>query len=201
MLTRKEAEQELTKAAELNPGIWEQHCYSTAANASRIAKRCPLLDADRAYVMGLLHDVGRRAGVLAIRHIFEGYSYLMDIGQPELAKICLTHSFPEKNPKSYFGAYDCSEEEMKFLKGYLKEIEYDDYDRLIQLCDAISLPEGACIMEKRLVDVAMRYGFPESTLPKWRAFMEHKNYFDQLCGCDLYTFLPNVFENSCRSLI
>lgn len=78
---------------------------------------------------------------------------------------------------------------------------YDDYDRLIQLCDAISLPDGACIMEKRLVDVALRHGLPEFTLKKWRAFMETKEYFDELCGCNVYSLLPRVMENSYVSLL
>ncbi len=78
---------------------------------------------------------------------------------------------------------------------------YDDYDILIQLCDAISLPDGACIMEKRLVDVALRHGLPDFTRDKWKAFMRAKKHFDELCGCNIYTFLPNVLENSSVNLI
>lgn len=53
-------------------------------------------------------------------------------------------------------------------------MKYDDYDRLIQPCDAIPLPTGACIMEKRLIDVALRYGVPDFALGKWRACMGKK---------------------------
>jgi hypothetical protein len=56
-------------------------------------------------------------------------------------------------------------------------------------------------MEKRLVDVALRHGLPEFTLVKWKAFMELKKYFDGKCGCNIYSFLPNVMENSYDSLI
>lgn len=83
----------------------------------------------------------------------------------------------------------------------IEETAYEDYDKLIQLCDAISLPNGTCIMEKRLVDVALRHGLPEFTLVKWKAFMELKKYFDGKCGCNIYSFLPNVMENSYDSLI
>ncbi|WP_300811127.1 hypothetical protein [uncultured Acetatifactor sp.] len=63
---------------------------------------------------------------------------------------------------------------------YIEETAYEDYDKLIQLCDAISLP---------------------FTLVKWKAFMELKKYFDGKCGCNIYSFLPNVMENSFDSLI
>ncbi|MDE6977505.1 MAG: phosphohydrolase [Lachnospiraceae bacterium] len=150
---------------------------------------------------GDLHDIGRREGITAVRHIFDGYNYMMSINQPEIARICLTHSFPDRDVRTYFGKYDCTEEQLEFLKGFVETRIYDDYDRLIQLCDAISLPAGACIMEKRLVDVAMRHGLPEFTLNKWRAFMEIKKYFDELCGCNVYSLLPCVMENSYVSLL
>ena len=89
----------------------------------------------------------------------------------------------------------------EFLAAFLKNSEYDNYDILIQLCDAISLPNGACIMEKRLVDVALRHGLPDFTLDKWKAFMNTKKHFDELCGCNIYTLLPNVLDNSSINLV
>lgn len=99
------------------------------------------------------------------------------------------------------GKYDCTPDQKEFLQHFLLKTQYDHYDILIQLCDAISLPEGACIMEKRLVDVALRHGLPPFTLDKWKAFMNTKKHFDKLCGCNIYTLLPNVLENSSVSLI
>lgn len=201
MLTIPEAEYELEKGAAENPGPWKAHSVSVAENAKRIADKANGMDADRAYVLGLLHDIGRRAGVKDILHIFDGYDYMMRLDQPEIARICLTHSFPIHNADIYFGKYDCTAEQKAFLDKYIRETVYDDYDKLIQLCDAISLPNGACIMEKRLVDVALRHGLPEFTLAKWRAFMELKKYFDEKCECNIYALLPNVMENSYESLI
>lgn len=54
-------------------------------------------------------------------------------------------------------------------------------------------------MEKRLVDVTLRYGFPG--MEKWRSFLELKKYFDRLCGVCIYDLLPNVYENFCYDLI
>lgn len=200
MFTILDAEKELKDAVQRNPGPWEQHSLSVAMNARVIAKAA-CLDCDKAYCMGLLHDIGRRVGVTGIRHLFDGYEYMMTLDQPEIARICLTHSFPLKNVQTFFGKMDCSKEQLIFLDDYLQQTEYDDYDILIQLCDAISLPNGACIMEKRFVDVALRHGLYEFTLDKWKAFMATKTHFDQLCGCNIYTLLPNVLENSSVDLM
>lgn len=201
MLTPIEAEKELYLAARLAPGLWEQHSISVANNARLIAEKAKILDCDKAYVMGLLHDIGRRAGVKGILHIFDGYDYMMSMGQEEIARICLTHSFPIKDVNTFVGKYDCSSEQKKFLEEFLQNIEYSDYDILIQLCDAISLPNGACIMEKRFIDVALRHGLPDFTIDKWKAFLNAKKHFDELCGCNIYTLLPDVLENSSVNLI
>ena len=201
MLTPSEADKELKIAAQLTPGPWEQHSISVAKNARLIAEKVEGMDCDKAYVMGLMHDIGRRAGIKGILHIFDGYDYMMSIKQEEIARICLTHSFPIKDVNTFFGKYDCSSEQKEFLAAFLKNSEYDNYDILIQLCDAISLPNGACIMEKRLVDVALRHGLPDFTLDKWKAFMNTKKHFDELCGCNIYTLLPNVLDNSSINLV
>lgn len=201
MLTPDDARKELELAARLNPGPWEQHSLSVAHNARLIAQQVKHMDSDKAYVMGLMHDIGRRAGVTGIRHIFDGYDYMMSLNEPEIARICLTHSFPIKDVHTFFGKYDCTQERLDFLRDFLDRREFDDYDILIQLCDAISLPGGACIMEKRLIDVALRHGLPDFTIEKWKAFMLTKAHFDRLCGCNVYEILPNVLENSSVNLV
>lgn len=75
------------------------------------------------------------------------------------------------------------------MKNYIDKVEYDDYDRLIQLCDAISFPDGPTYVEKRLVDVVMRRGFNDLTISKWKAFLELKKYFDEKIGMDIYKLL------------
>ncbi len=201
MLTIKEAEKELELATKLNAGPWKQHSISVANNAQLISEKVVGMDSDKAYIMGLMHDIGRRVGVTGIKHIFDGYDYMMKLGECDIARICLTHSFPLKEVRAFSGKLDCSVEQIEFLKDFLNKTEYDDYDMLIQLCDAISLPDGACVMEKRFVDVVIRHGFSEFTVEKWKAFIEVKKHFDKLCGCDIYSLLPNVLENSSVNLL
>lgn len=201
MLSIEQAKEELRIAVQNNPGPWQQHSESAAENARRIAEKVPGMDPEKAFVMGLLHDIGRRVGVTGMRHLIDGYDYMMSLGEPELARISITHSFAAKNVEYFEGKHDCTPEQKAFIKDFLEGLEYDDYDKLIQLCDAISLPEGACIAEKRFVDVALRHGMQAYTIKRWRAYLELKKYFDALCGCDIYTLLPNVLENSTTNLI
>lgn len=201
MLTIQQANEQLQTAYQKNPGPWVEHSRSVAENARRIAEHTDCIDPDTSYTMGLLHDIGRAAGVSGIRHIFDGYDRMIALGQPTIARICLTHSFPLKNIRAFQGSFDCSEQQLAFLQRFLDSCSYDNYDRLIQLCDALSLPSGACILEKRLVDVALRHGINDLSLEKWSAFLQLKQHFDRLCRCNLYTLLPNVLENSSVDLI
>ena len=73
---------------------------------------------------------------------------------------------------------------------------YDDYDRLVQLCDALALPTGFCLLEKRFVDVAIRYGTPPVTVERWKKILEIKDLFETRINRSIYELLPGVIENS-----
>ena len=114
---------------------------------------------------------------------------MTSLGYDDCARICLTHSFPYKDIRSYNGQNDFAVEETEFIKTFIANTEYNDYDRLIQLCDALALPNGATYIEKRLVDVVMRRGFNNLTIPKWKAFLDLKDYFDKKTGTDIYKLI------------
>ncbi|MBN2852075.1 MAG: HDOD domain-containing protein [Clostridia bacterium] len=179
------AELMLHEASVMNPGLWVKHNQVAAFCARRIAERCSDLDNDSAYVLGLLHDIGRRFGEGDLIHTLRGYKYMIESYYVDSARICLTHSFPYKDLQCYEGINDCTNNETEFLSRYIKRIDYNDYDRLIQLADAISDPEGPCIMEKRLVNVVMRKGFNEFTILKWKEFFTLKEYFEAKMRCTL----------------
>lgn len=183
------AEKLLKEAEQLNPGAWVAHDITAGNCAKIIASKCKYLDADIAYVLGLLHDIGRRFGVMDMRHIWCGYKFMLENEFDDSARICLTHSFPYKNINAYNGKNDCNSDESTFIKNFLNNIEYNDYDKLIQLCDAISFPSGPTYIEKRLVDVVLRRGFNELTIPKWKEFLFLKEYFDKKTGTDIYDLL------------
>ena len=184
-----EANRLLNEAEKLNPGLWIGHSKTTAFCVKAIAKHCNNLDAKKAYILGILHDIGRREGVTDMRHIIDGYGFMLSLGYDDIARICLTHSFPYKDICSYNGQNDCTADETEFIKSFLNNSEYDDYDRLIQLCDALALPDGATYVEKRLVDVVLRRGFNDLTIPKWKVFLDLKDYFDKKTGTDIYKLI------------
>lgn len=200
MLNCIQAEKEIAEAEKLTPGLWAPHSRTAAYAARTIAEKCGL-DGDRAYIFGLLHDIGRRKGSWGIEHVFDGYEYMMSKGEKEIARICLTHSYPRfEGFDDYLNLLKCTDFQREFLREYLSETPYDEYDKLIQLCDSISLPSGVCIMEKRLVDVALRHGVHKYAVLRWREFIKIKKHFDEKCGCNIYSLFPEVAKNSMENL-
>lgn len=187
--TKYGAELLLKEAENLNSGLWISHSKTAGFCAKAIAEKCDNLDPHTAYVLGLLHDIGRREGVTEMKHIIDGYNFMKSLGYEENARICLTHSFPYKDIKAYTGQNDCTNEETKFITNVILNTEYNDYDKLIQLCDALALPSGATYIEKRLVDLTLRRGFNDLTIPKWKSFFELKDYFDNKTGTDIYEII------------
>jgi hypothetical protein len=132
-----------------------------------------------------------------MRHILDGYHFMHSKGFGDAARICLTHSFPIKDVVfSIASEWDCSSEEIEFVRKYLFEIEYTEYDKLIQLCDALALPTGICLIEKRLLDVSLRYGTNEYSVPRWKAYLSIQQEFEQVIGSPIYKILPGVVENT-----
>lgn len=155
---RKKAEELLQDAEKCNPGPWGDHSRAVAMCAEKIASACGNLDTDKAYVLGLLHDIGRKFGVKHFGHIYDGYMYMTELGYTDVAKICLTHSFCIKRIEDYIGNIDVTPEQKRVVEIELGEAVYDDYDLLIQLCDSIGAAEGVVPMESRMGDVKRRYG-------------------------------------------
>ena len=181
--TREKAHRLLSEAESCNPGPWGDHCRVAADCACKIAKAAGM-DGEKAYVFGLLHDIGRKFGIFHLPHIYLGYHYMMELGYEEVARICLTHSFSTPDFRTYIGKLDAAEDQIQEMRELLAGIRYDDYDRLIQLCDALAMAEGVVDIETRMLDVKRRYGhYPQE---KWDNNMALKAYFEEKCGKSLY---------------
>ena len=122
MLTREQAHQLLLWAHEQNPGPWLGHSQTAAHAAETLSKACGL-DAEKAYIMGLLHDIGRYEGVRGMHHVIAGYELMLQKNQPELARICLTHSFPlpelDAEHKQMMAEAEAAEREMLASEGHI----------------------------------------------------------------------------------
>lgn len=194
--TKAEAIIILEQAGELNPGHWVDHCKTTAMCAMNIANKCDNIDSDNAYVLGLLHDIGRRAGKMEFAHIIKGYEYFQTLGYSDAARICITHSFPTKNIDSYHDPIDCEANQVDFVKKFISDCEYNDYDKLIQLCDVLSFPFGPCLLEKKIVKIGLDYGLKKIYAQRWSMLFKLKTHFDNLTGVNIYTLLPGIVENT-----
>ena len=195
-LTCSAAEKALEQAHASNPGPWADHSRYVALACRNIAEQCPHLDADTAYTYGLLHDIGRYAGVTSERHLIDGYRYCMERGWCKAAQICISHAFMVQDISTSIGVFDMTSEDKAFMAEFVKNAIYDDYDYLVQLCDALALPTGFCLLEKRFVDVAVRYGIHPATVDRWIAVLDIKKHFEEIIGCSVYELLPGVVENS-----
>lgn len=197
-LSRQAAEAALQEAAQNNPGAWADHSRYVARACKNIAEHCRHLSAEKAYSYGLIHDIGRYAGVSSEKHLIDGYRYCMKQGWEKAAQICISHAFMIQDIHTSIGRFDVSDDDYRFMKDFVENAVYDDYDRLVQLCDALALPTGFCLLEKRFVDVTMRYGFHPATIERWKKILEIKTSFEKQMGFSVYDILPGVVENSFR---
>ncbi|OOM80133.1 HD domain-containing protein [Clostridium sp. BL-8] len=193
----EESKMLLKEAEDLNPGPWVMHSMYVAEGAKLIAEQTENLNPEVAYVLGMLHDIGRREGVHAMRHGLDGYRYAISNGYELVAQICLSHTaFKYNNEVVVVGRWDGTIEEYNFVKDYLSRIEETDYDKLIKLCDYLALPSGFILIEKRIVDIALRGGINEYAIPRWESTFEIKDYFEEKIRKSIYSLLPNVKENT-----
>ena len=153
-------------------------------HVATLFNRLPGMDSEKAYVLGLLHDIGRKFGVSYLRHVSDGYSYMMSLGYDDVARICLTHSFYGTSIDTYVGKNDTSEEETELIRTKLAETVQDEYDELIQFVDSIAGTEGVMDIIDRMDDVKSRYG---SYNPGMRENnLRLKDFYEQKMGMDLY---------------
>ena len=183
---REEAEKILQEAESCNPGPWGNHSRIAARCAEKIAEKAGM-DSEKAYVLGLLHDIGRKFGIYHMPHIYNGYRYMMEMGYDAAARVCLTHSFSTRDFSTYIGKFDISVEQLEEMRRWLAGMVYDDYDLLIQLCDCLAGSEGVMDMEARMLDVKRRYGeYPQE---KWDNNFRLKAYFEDKTGMDIYSIV------------
>ena len=197
-LNKQTAELALEKASESNPGAWVDHSRYVAEACKNIAWHCKHLSAGQAYIFGLLHDIGRYAGVSSEKHLIDGYRYCMERGWEKMAQICISHAFMIQDINTSIGKFDMNDEDYLFMKEFVANAVYDDYDRLVQLCDSLALPTGFCLLEKRFVDVTLRYGIHPATIGRWKKVLEIKEILEKEMGRSVYSLLPGVVENSFR---
>lgn len=203
ILDRTYAKELLEWAYEQNPGPWFEHSINVAQATENIIieliKNGYNLDADIAYNAALLHDIGRYKGFTkSVIHSYDGYMYMNDLGYTGNAVICVTHSFPCKNEHIDIAAeWSLVPDHMRIqLVEILNEYcNYDLYNKIITLCDALADADGFTTLERRLISVGLRHGTTSHTSLHWKGFYAIKKELEALICKSIYTILPDV-ENS-----
>ncbi|MEB8698817.1 HD domain-containing protein [Bacillus cereus] len=200
LLDRMYAKELLEWAYEQNPGPWFEHSLHVAHATENIIieliKKGYKLDADIAYNAALLHDIGRYKGFTkSVIHSYDGYMYMNDLGYTGNAVICVTHSFPCKNEHIDIAAeWSLVPDHMRSrLVEILNEhCNYDLYNKVITLCDALADADGFTTLERRLISVGLRHGTTSHTSLHWKGFYAIKKELEALIGKSIYTVLPDV---------
>ena len=64
------------------------------------------------------------------------------------------------------------------------------------------MENGYVLIEKRLIDVVLRYNLKNQEpirtplLEKWHKYLEIKEHFEKVIGKSVYSVLPNVVKNT-----
>ena len=169
------------------------HVFNVAKSAENIARQTGKLNPDIAYVLGLLHDIGRIKDetVTKVPHSIEGYNYLRKIGFPDAAPICITHNFIDPDIKAEdFPTYD--EKSFAFARGFLKKVRYNDYDRLIQLADLFSRGKEILSIRQRL-DKNKQFYHIKNLSYEDKAF-NLRDYFNRKYNLDVEQIVADTFN-------
>lgn len=173
----------------LEIGDSRNHYQDVAAAAETIACACGM-DAEKAYILGLLHDYGEyiEDTVPGTFHGTAGYDEMMKLGYDEVARTCLSHSFWEGIYDPDYFVYD--RRQIIRAGELMSSIVPDDYDRLIQLSDLLSCERPRINLEGRIDYIIRKYKLnPEQAAGKKAAAARLKAYFDDKCGQDVYQLL------------
>ncbi len=168
------------------------HTRGVAEFSFRFAQKMGL-DADKAYVLGLLHDYGKRRNEKQENcfHGIMGYYDMLELGYEDVAKICLTHTFVHKNFANEDYSYpDSWLDECRKL---LFPLVYDDYDLIVQYADMFFEGVHCITPEKRVTAIAERYGLTSEQKNKLIDLVSYlKTSIDNKCQCDSYQLLGLV---------
>lgn len=180
----------LNRSHDKTPQEYISHTTGVALAAFKIAEKCGL-DKDKAYVLGLLHDYGKiyNERETMVPHFIVGYNKMLSLDYTDSARICLSHSFPDVDfDFADYTSYPL--DWLKYAKDILKTFVYDDYDRLIQLCDIFFEGNHVVSYQKRITKIRERYNLTvEQTSNLEKGAIRNKIYFDNKCGCDIYKIL------------
>ncbi|MBR3133718.1 MAG: HD domain-containing protein [Clostridia bacterium] len=193
-LSKEDAIKLLEEAERINPGRWIEHSKNVGEASRRIAEKLNL-DTEKAEVLGLIHDIGKRDGE-HVHHVINGYKFLKEKGYDvEYANICITHSYLNNDINCTAGGVPSPQSDgYEFRKEFVKNHEYTIYEKIINICDLICTNKFMTL-EQRLIEIMTRRGVDTNTVYHITESRKLKKYFDDLLGYNLYGLFPEIKEN------
>lgn len=173
------------------------HIFNVARIAEHIARHTlsspHALDPDTAYALGLIHNIGRIKDETKTKvpHGLEGFDFLIKSGLKNLAPISLTHNFVSKqiNPAD-FPVY--SKHQIHEASNILSDIEYNDYDRLIQLADNFSRGREILSLKERINKNREFYHSPVSFE---KDIFSLRDYFNNKYNINVENLVNDLFKD------
>jgi len=179
-------------------------CETIAKNMNEFSRKNggeDIIDSEKAYISGLLHDIGKYEGHEdGLLHPVRGYKILEELEFSEIAHVALTHTFYgffEVDNQCYYD--EMTEEDVKFVQKYFGEHEIDDYDRLVQIADNMNngLSKVMTISD-RFCDILYRHEI-SSPNKRLKVLYELKEYFDKKIGGNIYElFRDDIIKSAMR---
>jgi hypothetical protein len=141
---------------------WHGHCLQvgTASRclAELISQRGHAVDAERATVSGLLHDLGRSRGH-DLRHGIEGYLLARAEGHEEEGRMCLVHILKGRTLEQGIELGMLTEEERQELQESGQQFERLSLEeRIACVADAMMSDTGLASIEEKYANARRRYG-------------------------------------------
>ncbi len=106
-----------------------------------------------------------------------------------------------KDVHSSCALWDVTLEEGKEIQDYLNTHEYNLYDKIIQIADHLGDASGFVTIERRLMDVHLRKRINENTINTWKAIFRLQLEIEELLGCSIYQYFPEIQEGISKTLI
>ena len=151
----------------INTSSWIKHSLNVGLAAKNISNLTNETNNNLAYILGILHDYGRKYKT-DMKHTIVGFESLVNIGLENLAKICLTHSHingkrcannePAVEGWSYANGKSLwqSENTLDDLTKFLINTKYNKYDHIICIADLMATENKIIPVHLRLEDIAKR---------------------------------------------
>ena len=151
----------------INTSSWIKHSLNVGITAFNLATGLQDTDPQTAFVLGILHDIGRKFKT-DMQHTIFGFEYLVSKGYPNEARICLTHSHlhgercannepavPGWSCPNGISTWDESVETDDLTK-FLRQTTYNSYDHILNIADLMATDSAILPVYDRLQDIKQR---------------------------------------------